>query len=66
MLPGAIWPGQIADALRGLIHAGPTGPALSLLLAMTGRAAGLDELSGDGARAKMRAYRRRRAAPQRS
>jgi uncharacterized protein (TIGR03083 family) len=31
--------------------AGPevSGPALSLLLAMTGRAAGLDELSGDGA-----------------
>jgi hypothetical protein len=26
-----------------------SGPALSLLLAMTGRAAGLDELSGDGA-----------------
>jgi len=27
-----------------------TGPALSLLLAMTGRPAGMDELSGDGAR----------------
>ena len=41
---------SVRDVLGHLIGSGPevTGPALSLLMAMTGRAAALDDLSGEG------------------